>query len=213
MKIKSRLKEELKAIGVDLGRLAFEEFVIDDQKVQDSRSINAQAIANTTAQVSNLEKERTLKIQTEETKLQVMKIQLEQTKQSELTRADIEYSKAEINQKQKKFIAESKAQQEANTLRIKQENAINLCIAKAKMEVEVARLEAEAMTLRGDTDRELQTKLAELYDEYPMLFQLDLARVQAQAMAKVETSVISPEVSQLYFGSLGSRGSFMFNPQ
>lgn len=39
------------AIGIDLGRLAFEEFVIDDKRVQDQRSSNAQAIANTTAQV------------------------------------------------------------------------------------------------------------------------------------------------------------------
>lgn len=47
------MKEELVAIGVDLGRLAFEEFVIDDKRVQDQRSSNAQAIANTTAQVTH----------------------------------------------------------------------------------------------------------------------------------------------------------------
>jgi hypothetical protein len=132
--LKAKLKDELlligieicqlidsNVVGVDLGRLAFEEFVIDDKRVQDQRSSNAQAIANTTAQVcplfssnhlisslisqvSNMEQERTLKLQTEETKLQVSRLHLEQAKLAEISRAQVEFEKSQINLKQVRFL-------------------------------------------------------------------------------------------------------------
>jgi len=204
--LKVNLKQELRSIGVELGRLTFEEFLIDDKKVQEQRSSNAQAIASTTAQVSNLEKERTLRLQNEETTLQVSRIQMEQRKNQEISKAETELARTEIELKMQILIAESKAQQEAAKVRIETQNKLDMQKMTADMDYEIAKVKANSLIATANAEREilvtnLQAK-GEIYERFPKLYELDMVRLQATALAGITTSVISPDVAPSYFGQL-----------
>jgi regulator of protease activity HflC (stomatin/prohibitin superfamily) len=192
--LKMQLREELKLIGVELGRLTFEEFVIDDQKVQDQRSSNAQAIASTTAQVSNLEKERTLKIQTEETAKEVAKIQMQQQRQAQISRAQTELEKTEIQLKMDSLITDSKAQQESMKLRIQIETDLQLKKMNAELSLEVAEIEAKATIAKAKALRDAEMKTlearGEIYEKHPHLFELELAEIHAEALSLINTTFV-----------------------
>lgn len=137
--------------------------------------------------MSNLEQQRTLQLQTEETKLQVSKLILEQNKLAEITKAQVDFEKSQIQMKQENMTVEAKAIQgtyapivknhmdikinflifTAN-LKVKYEvenkNAMNLLAAQNKLEV--AKLEAEAKRLLAETDREIARATGELYQGY-----------------------------------------------
>lgn len=52
-----------------------------------------------------MEQERTLKLQTEETKLQVSRLHLEQAKLAEISRAQVDFEKSQIMMKQVDFVS------------------------------------------------------------------------------------------------------------
>lgn len=115
-------------------------------------------------------------------------------------------------------IAQTKAQQDAETNKIKQkqENENKVLIAeadqksvqlKAEAELNAAKMKAQAKLAETDAEAKGQQMLleiakqrAELYDKHPGLLQYDLAKIQSEAMKSIQSTIISPEVAQMYYG-------------
>jgi regulator of protease activity HflC (stomatin/prohibitin superfamily) len=115
-------------------------------------------------------------------------------------------------------IAQTKAQQDAETMKIKQkqENDNRVLMAeaeqksvefKAQAELNAARLRAQARLAEVEAEAmgqqkllEIAQKRAELYDKHPGLLQYDMAKVQADAMRSINSTIISPEIAQGLYG-------------
>lgn len=122
---------------------------------------------------------------------------------------------------------EAKALQENMKIKYKVENENAMKLLEAQNKLEVARLEAEAKRVMAESDRDVMrykgmcqtsvllflTREGEVYQQYPQLFQLELAKIQAAAIAGVQTNIISPEVAQNLMGQLGSMSGAYLYPQ
>lgn len=115
-------------------------------------------------------------------------------------------------------IAQTKANQDAETMKIKQkqENDNKVLIAevdqksvqlKAEAELNAARMKALAKLAETEAEAkgqqmllEIANRRAELYDKHPGLLQYDLALIQAKAMRSIQSTIISPEIAQMYYG-------------
>lgn len=124
-------------------------------------------------------------------------------------------------------IARQEASQKAITVKIEREQMNNNIVTGAEAELEAAKRSAEAIKIRSQADASAQMALievenrkqlmelevarqrAEMYRKYPELYQLEMARTQAIAMSKVQTSIISPEVASGFF-NMGQSNS-LFN--
>lgn len=122
------------------------------------------------------------------------------------------------NLDQQKQIAVSKAERDAATRNIQQDQENAIRISKARAELEAATQEAEATKKRADADAYSALKkaeaevagrklLAEVFKNNPALFQYQLATLQADAIKSMNTTVISPEVAAGLF-ALGSNNLF-----
>lgn len=115
-------------------------------------------------------------------------------------------------------IAQTKAQQDAETIKIRQrqENENKVLIAeaeqksvqlKAEADLRAAKMRAEARFAEMEAEAKGQRLLldiakqrAEMYDKHPALLQYDIAKVQAESMKSIQSTIISPEVAQMYYG-------------
>jgi len=87
-------------------------------------------------------------------------------------------------------------------------------LLEAKNKLEVAKLDAEAKRVLAEIDRDVMRYKGEIYQQFPELFQIEMAKIQAAAIAGVNTNIISPEVAQNLFGQLGSMsGGYMYPQQ
>jgi hypothetical protein len=104
-------------------------------------------------------------------------------------------------------IAKQEASQDAIKKQISQEQENNNEIAKAKAKLEAAKLLSQAALAQVEADAQQQKMLleiaerrAKLYDDHPGLLQYDIAKIQAEAMKNITSTIISPEIASMYYG-------------
>jgi len=95
-------------------------------------------------------------------------------------------------------ISQKKAEQEARTksIAIAQQNDALKTTAQAKLES--AKIEAQAAITKAEADRKVKELQGEMYTENPMLFQLELARIQVQIFQNAALNMTSPEVARMF---------------
>lgn len=114
---------------------------------------------------------------------------------------------AKISVMDKNFsIGKRQAEQEANKKQIAQQQENDQRIAQAKADMESSKLKAESKLIEIRAEVEAQElllavsrKRAEMYDNHPGLLQLDLAKVNVDAVKGISTMVISPEVASMVY--------------
>jgi len=140
-------------------------------------------------------------------------IQLEKTRNNEISNAKTELEKTEIELRMEVRRAESIATQEASKQRIKVENDLNIKRLVANNTLEIALLEAQMTTKKADAERETQLMMleakGELFQKYPKLYQLELARLRKQALSSIQESYVSESMVPSYFGLGDSSGQPM----
>ena len=109
---------------------------------------------------------------------------------------------------QQYLIARTRAEQEAKvtSIRVEQENRNR--VTQAQAELEAARLRADALFVAEQGAQKAAKLRGAQYEEQPVLLQLEMARIQAEAMAAAKvTLLVSPDnmasgLSPLLFPSL-----------
>ena len=105
---------------------------------------------------------------------------------------------------QKYKIAKKEAEQLAIQIEIKQKQENENIINAARAQLEAAKLIAEAKLIKADAEAKAERKIfetkAKLYRKYSHLFQYEMAKLDAEKLSGVKTTVISPEVAKNIFG-------------
>ena len=107
-------------------------------------------------------------------------------------------------------IARNKAEMQAMALRVAQEQENEIRISKAKSELEAERLKAEAILVRAAAEQKSSEMRGEQFRKYPELLQLELVRLQMEALKGTRVALLTPEMSQTPFADL-SRLNTLFN--
>ena len=95
--------------------------------------------------------------------------------------------------KQNTAIAKSRAELDAMSRRVQQEQENQIKIAAARADLEAARLRAEALVVEAEARQRASTMEAEVLTKYPALLQLRLAEHQAAALRGSNVSIIAPD--------------------
>jgi len=173
-KVKNQLHDDFAEYGIKLVRLNFETPKILDQTI--SNKMAELSLISTTARAQEGVMDRNFKIAQ--------------------TKAHQEAETNKIKQKQenenKVFIAE--ADQKSVQLQAEAELNAARMRAQAKLSETEAEVKGQQMLL------EIAKQRAELYDNHPGLLQFDLAKIQAEAMRSIQSTIISPEIAQMYYG-------------
>ena len=183
--IRQQLAKELRNIGVNLERLAFEEFNLADQKIREQFTDNAMKTAQITSKITNFEQQQLL--QEQESRL----------KQS-LANQNLTVKTIELNQQKIEL------ENQTNNVRAAAEQKIISTKADVDSILTTAQAKAEAMKITALAEAEriklLLLAQGEAYAQYPQLFQLEKLKIQAKAMKGIHTSIVSPEVARPMYG-------------
>jgi hypothetical protein len=116
-------------------------------------------------------------------------------KMSEQSLRTAEASSQEAVLEQNFRIAARKAEQEATTRRIAQDQLNQAKISQAQAELDAAKLSAEASLIKADADKKSAVLRGQQYTENPKLFELEMYKIQMENLAKAQ--FIPPQLSQL----------------
>jgi len=105
---------------------------------------------------------------------------------------------------------EARLRAETENIAVQQRNQAMLAEAQAKLER--SKREAEALLISSDATRKAAEFQGELFQKYPMLFDLELAKIKAQAL-KNTTIYITPQDMGNFFSSPLSIFTAMGTPQ
>ncbi|VVC76270.1 hypothetical protein AQUSIP_15790 [Aquicella siphonis] len=175
-----QLADDLLKIGIRITQLRLEPPKILDAKIADEMAKNSLLNATARAKVSVLGLNSEITSREAQQTSEQQRIQTEREKQNKIMQAEWE----------------------AETIKI-----------KAQAELEAARLRAEAarieydikirnMQLENETQLKNMEERAKLFDEHPGLLNLEITRVQAQAMQGIQ-SIVSPDIAGSWFTTPG----------
>lgn len=102
---------------------------------------------------------------------------------------------------QKAAVAKSNAELEAMSRRVKQEQDNQIRISAARAELEAQRLAAEGIVCKAEAEQKAAELRGEQFRKYPELLQLELAKIQAEALKSWRVTLIAPELSSTPFGT------------
>ena len=112
-------------------------------------------------------------------------------------KANTEQSVLEINTE----IAKKRAQQEAGVKAIAQEQVNATIISKAEAELQAAKLRAEAIQIEAKAKKNAAVTIGEQFRENPQLFELELAKLQAEAFSKAQ--FLPPQMASVLMQGFG----------
>jgi hypothetical protein len=196
-RVKTELAKDLERYGIRLDRLNFETPKILDPEIQ--RQMSEQAVLSTTtaAKVANIDKQTELLTKEANREAAINKV-----KQTQINVVTVSLAQAKADA----------AKLEAEAIKTKaQGDADAAFIAVSK--------QAEGLTITATAQKESQAKIGELYREHPELLQLELAKIQAEALSRATILVAPAEINNLFsaraalgfFPSLG--GTTAVQPQ
>lgn len=190
--VKNKLSEDFKDYGIDLVRVN-----IETPKILDK------AIANKMAEFSLLTASANSKVSTIDQTYNIAKKEAEQLAiQNEIKQNQENQNKINVA---KTSLEAAKQDAAINEVKQNQENQNKVNAAKA--ELEAAKLKAEAKKITATADSlaniAIDEARAKLFEEYPKLFEYEMAKLQSIATSNIKTTVISPEIAQslLTFGT------------
>jgi len=123
---------------------------------------------------------------------------------SEYSLLNSEASAKEAILEKKYTIAKKEAEREAKQIEIEQMQTNSNKISAAQAELESAKLIAEATKVKADAEayaaKCVAKAKAEMFEQYPKLFEYKLKELHAHAIKGIKSSVISPEIAKSMFG-------------
>ncbi len=160
------LRQDLAKYGINLVRVNFEETKIIERSEQSEKT------QQLSASVANADRETQIMMAEARRQAGKQTIETDQVNAMKIKASEAELQQAELAAKASLVAAEAENQ------RIRQRAEAEAYAAQIKMEAEL-----RALMLR-----------ANIYQKCPMLFELELARIQAHALSGLKTQVVSPEI-------------------
>ncbi len=101
-------------------------------------------------------------------------------------------------------IARNKAEIEAMTRRLRQEQDNQILISSAKATLEAEKLRAQGTIFSGEASRKAAEKQSIVYEKYPEFLQLELIRAQAAALKSCRVSMCAESITTTPFFTMQS---------
>ena len=183
--VRNKLCDDFAEFGIKLLRLN-----VETPKILDSK------ISSEMARFSLMTSEATAKEAVMERNASIAKQQ-----------AMIDAQNRDIAQKQLNDTVTSKAQVEYNAAKLAQKQINESLLTKAEAELNAAKMKADAKLVEANAENkikelalQIQKQQGQLYKEYPQLLQREIAQLHSSSMKGITSTVISPEVAQVYYG-------------
>ncbi|MFI4919438.1 MAG: SPFH domain-containing protein [Legionellales bacterium] len=173
--VKKALAEDLEEYGIQLIRLNVETPKILDEQIASQMAQSSIQSAQANATEATLEQRFRIAKRQAEQEAEQKRVAQEQTNETLITAAKAQRDAAEL--KKQATIAEAEAEKQSIVLR--------------------AQAEAEAIRLKAEAQREAMTVQGQALQAHPGLLELELAKVKASAMEKMNISVTSAELANM----------------
>jgi regulator of protease activity HflC (stomatin/prohibitin superfamily) len=103
---------------------------------------------------------------------------------------------------QKAAVARSNAELEAMARRVKQDQENSIRISAAQAELEAERIKAQGVLVQAAAERDAALMRGQQLRDYPELLQLEIVRLQMQALRSCTIVMCAPEIAQTPFVNL-----------